>query len=33
MLFGLRAALPVFARPIQVENDNAFLVNDMKETA
>jgi hypothetical protein len=30
LLYGLRAALPLYAGPIQVESDNSFLVNEVK---
>jgi hypothetical protein len=32
MLFGLRATLPIYAGPLQIESDNAFLVNEVKST-
>jgi hypothetical protein len=32
MLYGLRATLPIYAGPLQIESDNAFLINEVKST-
>ena len=30
--YGIRAILPVFAGPVQIKSDNAFLVNELENT-